>query len=164
MAAFVPTLDGRAWDGPCNAAADITNCTLTANLSHYSYVDNSTEVISPYHQIASLGGFSNWMFQINQGPSFLAHQFLFSGTSAPVEYNTMYYNYFAAENPLLQLGNNMYSDTSDTVFLSSHSAQAGSISVFRGRLSGSCHCSDGAGKVCRAVSGLGEHPRYTLCC
>jgi hypothetical protein len=38
------------------------------------------------------------MFQTNQGPSFPAHQFLLSGTSAPNE-DTPYYNYFASENP-----------------------------------------------------------------
>jgi hypothetical protein len=38
------------------------------------------------------------MFQTNQGPSFPAHQFLLSGTSAPTEDPLGFYNYFAAEN------------------------------------------------------------------
>jgi len=38
------------------------------------------------------------MFQTNQGPSFPAHQFLFSGTSAPVAYPNTFYDWFAAEN------------------------------------------------------------------
>jgi hypothetical protein len=38
------------------------------------------------------------MFQTNQGPSFPAHQFLLSGTSAPDAWGIPYYTYFAAEN------------------------------------------------------------------
>ena len=39
--------------------------------------------VNPYFQIASHYGFANFMFQTNEGPSFPAHMFLFSGTSAP---------------------------------------------------------------------------------
>src|ERR1700674_4089579 len=39
------------------------------------------------------------MFQTNQGPSFPAHQFLLSGTSAPDSTQNPDYTYFAAENP-----------------------------------------------------------------
>src|ERR1700691_1651249 len=45
-------------------------------------------------------GFANYMFQTNEGPSFPAHQFLFTGTSAPTAPNdpNNYYLNFIAEN------------------------------------------------------------------
>ena len=49
----------------------------------YSYVDNSTGSVQPYLDIAKAYGWANYMFQTNQGPSFSAHEFLFSGTSSP---------------------------------------------------------------------------------
>jgi len=57
-------------------------------------------LLDPYFQVAEQYGFANRMFQTNQGPSFPAHQFLFSGTSAPVPYNdpSGYWTWFAAEN------------------------------------------------------------------
>jgi phospholipase C len=51
--------------------------------------------VRPYFQIAINYGFANRMFQSNQGPSFPAHQFILSGTSAPSEGSPL----FAAENP-----------------------------------------------------------------
>src|SRR5258708_4957112 len=39
------------------------------------------------------------MFQTNQGPSFPAHQFLFSGSSAPTWPGNQYSKYFVSENP-----------------------------------------------------------------
>ncbi len=49
----------------------------------YSYVQKSD--VQPYFDIATAYGFANYMFQSNQGPSMEAHQFLFTGTSAPVK-------------------------------------------------------------------------------
>ncbi len=60
----------------------------------YAYIDNSTGTVQPYFDIAMQYGFANRMFQTNQGPSFPAHQFLISGTSAP----TTDSNLFAAGN------------------------------------------------------------------
>jgi phospholipase C len=56
--------------------------------------------VTPYINIAQYYGFANRMFQTNQGPSFPAHQFLLSGTSAPTAdtSGTDYANWFAAEN------------------------------------------------------------------
>ena len=53
-----------------------------------SYAQNTAQdkTIQPYWDIAEAYGFANYFFQTNQGPSFPAHQFLFSGTSAPVAY------------------------------------------------------------------------------
>src|SRR5580693_314389 len=59
--------------------------------------DNS--VVAPYFDIAEKYGFANYFFQTNEGPSMPAHQFLFSGTSAPNGVvGQHYYNYFQAEN------------------------------------------------------------------
>jgi len=59
----------------------------------FKYV-NPTEV-APYFQLAETYTFCDRMFQTNQGPSFPAHQFIISGTSAPTA-NT---ESCAAENP-----------------------------------------------------------------
>lgn len=48
---------------------------------------NSPGILNPYFQIASQFGYANYMFQTNQGPSFPAHLFLLSGTSAPDQIN-----------------------------------------------------------------------------
>ena len=52
--------------------------------------------VAPYFQMAEQYTFADRMFQTNQGPSFAAHQFIFSGTSAP----TATSNLFAAEIPM----------------------------------------------------------------
>ena len=49
-------------------------------------------ILDPYFQLAEQYGFANYMFQTNQGPSYSAHQFLFSGTAAPIAYPTAYYD------------------------------------------------------------------------
>jgi len=51
--------------------------------------------VAPYHTIAVRYGFANRMFQTNQGPSFPAHQFIFSGTSQLNSRSPL----FAADNP-----------------------------------------------------------------
>ena len=61
----------------------------------FTYIDNSRGQAQPYFDIASNYGFANRMFQTNQGPSFVAHQFLFGGTSAPTTESPL----FASENP-----------------------------------------------------------------
>ncbi len=57
----------------------------------YSYVENPAVTnsdgsqgvyLGPYLTLATSYGWANYMFQSNQGPSFPAHQYLFSGTSA----------------------------------------------------------------------------------
>ena len=58
----------------------------------YSYVENTPvwnsdgsagHLLDPYLTLAKTYGWANYMFQTNQGPSYAAHQYLFSGTSAP---------------------------------------------------------------------------------
>jgi phospholipase C len=52
--------------------------------------------VTPYFTLAETYTFGDRMFQTNQGPSFPAHQFLLSGTSAPSVGSDL----FASENPL----------------------------------------------------------------
>jgi phospholipase C len=58
----------------------------------------------PNFWIAQEWGFANYMFQTNQGPSFPAHQFLFSGTAAPVTDGSSWQGWFASENPYNNVG------------------------------------------------------------
>jgi phospholipase C len=63
--------------------------------SAFAYVKPSE--VQPYFHLAEQYTFGDRMFQSNQGPSFPAHQFIISGTSAPSVGSTS----FAAENPSL---------------------------------------------------------------
>lgn len=65
--------------------------TSTPAGSSYAYVDNVAvtnsdgsqgHLLDPYLTFAKEYGWANYMYQTNQGPSYPAHQFLFSGTSA----------------------------------------------------------------------------------
>lgn len=94
-AAFVAMYDGGKMDGanliPCSPAA---NCPPNAHPNpQYMYVMPSD--VQPYFAMAEQYTFGDRMFQTNEGPSFPAHQFILSGTSAP----TASSNLFAAENP-----------------------------------------------------------------
>jgi phospholipase C len=91
---FVKMFDGGKMDGADKLAS---GCTLTgANCpspnAPFSYVDPAE--VQPYFEMAKQFTFADRMFQTNQGPSFPAHQFVISGTSAP----TATSNLFAAEN------------------------------------------------------------------
>jgi phospholipase C len=57
------------------------------------------KVVQPYFQLAEQYTFGDHMFQTNQGPSFPAHQFIISGTSAPTPPGQQFSDYFSAENP-----------------------------------------------------------------
>jgi phospholipase C len=52
--------------------------------------------VEPYFQLAETYTFADRMFQTNQGPSFPAHQYIISGTSAPSATSDL----LASENPL----------------------------------------------------------------
>jgi phospholipase C len=56
--------------------------------------------VGPYFQMAEQFSFGDRMFQTNEGPSFPAHQFIISGTSAP----TTTSNLFASENTAVGTG------------------------------------------------------------
>jgi phospholipase C len=60
--------------------------------AQFKYVQPSD--VAPYFQMAEQYTFADRMFQTNQGPSLPAHQFLFSGTSAPTPTSSL----FVAEN------------------------------------------------------------------
>ena len=73
----------------CTPVPSCYSSTQGQDTCMYSYVDNTpggngSGIVEPYFQIATNYGYANWMFQTSQGPSFEAHQFLFTGTSAPI--------------------------------------------------------------------------------
>ena len=68
----------------------------------YAYVNPSE--VTPYFTLAETYTFGDRMFQSNQGPSFPAHQFIISGTSAPTGPGMSMSNWFAAENPVGLVG------------------------------------------------------------
>jgi len=59
----------------------------------FRYVEPSE--VEPYFELAEQYTFGDRMFQTNQGPSFPAHQFIISGTSAPTATSDL----FAESNP-----------------------------------------------------------------
>lgn len=61
--------------------------------AQFRYVQPSD--VGPYFQLAEQYTFGDRMFQTNEGPSFPAHQFMISGTSAPTASSSS----FVAENP-----------------------------------------------------------------
>jgi hypothetical protein len=90
---FADQYDNGNMDKPC-----WDRTLMHINPDCYAYVPISDA--QPYFDIATNYGFANYMFQTNQGPSFPAHQFIFSGTSAPVPHHTGFdYDWFASENP-----------------------------------------------------------------
>ena len=96
-AAFVAMYDGGKMDGanliPCSPAA---NCPPNAHPNpQFKYVLPAD--VQPYFALAEQYTFGDRMFQTNEGPSFPAHQFIISGTSAPSASSPL----FAAENPAL---------------------------------------------------------------
>ncbi len=92
--AFVAMYDGGKMDGAdlvkitCSKGA--TNC--PPQNAQFLYVQPSD--VGPYFQMAEQYTFGDRMFQTNQGPSFPAHQFIISGTSAPTATSNM----FVADN------------------------------------------------------------------
>jgi len=92
---FVAMYDGGKMDG-----ANLIGCYPAANVTcpanpQFMYVKPSD--VQPYFALAEQYTFADRMFQTNQGPSFPAHQFIISGTSAPTATSSL----FAAENPTL---------------------------------------------------------------
>lgn len=92
--AFVEMYDNGAMDGAdkisifCETGA--TDCPPAKY--QFLYVDQAD--VQPYFDMAEQYTFGDRMFQTNQGPSFPAHQFIISGTSAPSAGS----NLFVAEN------------------------------------------------------------------
>ena len=89
---FVAQYDGGKMDGSDKVSFACTIPPCPANPQFY-YV-NPAEA-QPYFQMAEQYAFGDHMFQTNEGPSFPAHQFIISGTSAPTSTS----NLFIGENP-----------------------------------------------------------------
>jgi phospholipase C len=77
---------------PTQCAGGALGCAPTNPNPQFMYVNPAD--VQPYLAMAETYTFADRMFQTNQGPSFPAHQFIISGTSAP----TATSNLFAAEN------------------------------------------------------------------
>jgi len=93
--AFVKMYDGGKMEGGDLGGggwgAGATGCPPAD--PQFKYVNPSE--VAPYFQLAQTYTFGDRMFQTNQGPSFPAHQFIISGTSAPTATSDL----FASENP-----------------------------------------------------------------
>jgi phospholipase C len=93
--AFLDMYDNGKMDGadliPVGCAKDAANCPPPN--PQFMYVNPAD--VQPYLTMAQTYTFGDQMFQTNQGPSFPAHQFIISGTSAPTATSSS----FAAENP-----------------------------------------------------------------
>src|SRR5579863_6201519 len=59
-----------------------TSYGYVANPAVSNYDGSRGHLLEPYLKLANEYGWANYMYQTNQGPSFPAHQFIFSGTSA----------------------------------------------------------------------------------
>ena len=96
--AFVAMYDNGKMDG-----ADLTGCAPAASCpanAQFHYVTQAD--VQPYFTLAEQYTFGDRMFQSNEGPSFPAHQFIISGTSAPTATSPL----FDADNPLASSNGN----------------------------------------------------------
>ncbi len=94
--AFVSMYDDGKMDGAnlILCQGNQANCPPKAHPNpQFMYVMASD--VQPYFALAEQYTFGDRMFQTNEGPSFPAHQFIYSGTSAPTATSPL----FAAENP-----------------------------------------------------------------
>jgi hypothetical protein len=91
--------DAGNMDGFCHQYANSGQC------PSYSYVPQSE--VQPYFDIASYYGFANYFFQTNEGPSYEAHQFLFSGTSTGVSPGQTNSQYFVSSLPNKDINGNV---------------------------------------------------------
>jgi phospholipase C len=98
---WVTQYDSGNLDGACYASSN-PPCGSGGYAGEYPpYTYMAQGLVQPYFDIATHYGFANYMFSTHEGPSFPAHQFLFSGTSAPVwpGDSENYYQDFVSENP-----------------------------------------------------------------
>src|SRR5215831_13432911 len=88
--AFMTMYNGGKMNGANRVKVSCSHCApLNAQ---FRYVNPSE--VQPYFRMAEQYTFGDRMFQTNQGPSFPAHQFIISGTSAPTAISKS----FVAEN------------------------------------------------------------------
>jgi hypothetical protein len=95
----VPNTTKGGTGATCNKAKATCGPTKETAPKYSPYIAIEQPVVQPYVSLAENYGWANYMFQTNQGPSFPAHQFLFSGTSAGTWPGDMYFKYFVSENP-----------------------------------------------------------------
>jgi len=93
--AFVAMYDGGKMDGADKVRVSCDKGAIPCPPPNAQFVYVPASDVAPYYQMAEQYAFGDRMFQTNEGPSFPAHQFILSGTSAP----TASSNLFAAENP-----------------------------------------------------------------
>jgi len=84
-----------AMDGADQVYATCAPGAINCPPAHAQFMFVNPAEVQPYFQMAEQYTFADRMFQTNQGPSFPAHQFIISGTSAPTASSPE----FAAENP-----------------------------------------------------------------
>ncbi len=90
---FLAMYDGGKMDGANNINVGCVGPTpCWPSHPQYHYVQPSD--VKPYFEMAEQYTFGDRMFQTNQGPSYPAHQFILSGTSAPTATSKL----FVAEN------------------------------------------------------------------
>jgi len=65
-----------------NSVKGKNSYTYVENTAVTNYDGSSGYILDPYLTYAEQYGWANYMYQTNQGPSYPAHQFIFSGTSA----------------------------------------------------------------------------------
>jgi len=96
--AFLTMYDSGKMDGdnlnPLSCVQGATNCPPPNPPPNPQYQYVNAADVQPYYQMAEQYTFGDRMFQTNEGPSFPAHQFIISGTSAPTATSTS----FVAEN------------------------------------------------------------------
>ncbi len=69
-------------DGAWRLSGSEASYTYASNASVRNSDGSKGHILDPYLTLAEQYGWANYMYQTNQGPSYPAHQFLFSGTSA----------------------------------------------------------------------------------
>jgi len=89
-------------DGAWNTSPKNSSYAYVANTPLTNFDGTPGHVLDPYLTLAAQYGWANYMFQSNQGPSFPAHQFIFSGTSALSAADDAN-SAFLAENPALDV-------------------------------------------------------------
>jgi phospholipase C len=95
-----------------NCDVNAAECRGTkGNFLSYKYVQSAD--VDPYLQLVAQYGWANYMFQTNQGPSYVAHQILFSGTSAQTAEDDAE-GILVAGNPSQPHFNDNYTGSSDT--------------------------------------------------
>lgn len=85
-------------DGAWHTSANNLAYSYAQNPAVTNYDGSAGHLLDPYLTFAKQYGWANFMYQTNQGPSYPAHQFLFTGTSARTNADDAH-SVFVSENP-----------------------------------------------------------------